>query len=231
MHMRLAIMLTALLLAAITAAQEPKPHPSFDDFPAKKIWKGKPAAPKLVNKDQRMFRTRIRLGAKAPVKFAGHYTVPGWGCGTSCIGFVIVDSITGKIYDGLGVEYLPGAWLEGHAGDSYKPIDLMEFHPSSRLLKIDGCLDEQECGFYDYEMVDGRGLKLIRKELLPKHYQPECDYGTSDKIGCSSESCFDSRTSISSSVANPRDQYCCLYIAQCLAIPFPYPRIPGGCLP
>jgi hypothetical protein len=61
----------------------------------------------------------------------------------------------------------------------------MEFHPNSRLMKIDGCPGEENCGFYDYEMVDGKGLKLLRKELLPKQYQPECDYGTSHKSGCS----------------------------------------------
>ncbi len=131
-----------------------------------------------------MFRTRIRLGANAPVKFAGHYTVPSWGCGASCIGFVIVDSITGKTYDGFGVESLPDSWLDDHAGDSYKLIEFMEFHPSSRLLKIDGCLNEQWCGFYDFEMVDGKGLKLIRKELLPKQFQPACDYGRNNKVGC-----------------------------------------------
>jgi hypothetical protein len=181
MHMRVAITLTALLFAATAGAQEPKPRPSFDDFPVKKIWKGKPAAPKL-NKDDRFFRTRIRLGAKAPVQFAGHYTLPGWGCGTSCEAFVIVDSITGRVvYDGPAVSDPPFTWIDEHPAESYERI---EFRPSSRLLKINGCLNEEICGFYDYEMVDGKGLKLIRKELLPKHYQPECDYGTSQKKEC-----------------------------------------------
>jgi hypothetical protein len=29
-------------------------------------------------------------------------------------------------------------------------------------------IKEQNCGFYDYEMVEGKGLKLVRKKLLPK---------------------------------------------------------------
>ena len=91
MHMRLAIISTALLLAATAGAQEPKSRPSFDNFPVKKIWKGKPAAPKLVPEDEQMFRTRIRYGAKFPVEFAGHYTVPRWGCGAGCSALVIVD--------------------------------------------------------------------------------------------------------------------------------------------
>jgi hypothetical protein len=34
-------------------------------------------------------------------------------------------------------------------------------------MKINPCPYEQNCGLYDYEMVEGKGLKLIRKELLP----------------------------------------------------------------
>jgi hypothetical protein len=66
---RLAITVTALLLVITAGAQEPKPRPTFDNFPVKKIWKGIPAAPKL-SKDQRFFRTMIRRGAKAQVEFA-----------------------------------------------------------------------------------------------------------------------------------------------------------------
>jgi len=44
----------------------------------------------------------------------------------------------------------------------------MEFYPNSRLLKINGCPNEENCGFYDYEMVNEKGLKLLRVELLPE---------------------------------------------------------------
>ena len=47
----------------------------------------------------------------------------------------------------------------------------MEFHPNSRLLKINACPNETNCGLYDYVMVEGKGLKLIRKELLPQEFQ------------------------------------------------------------
>jgi hypothetical protein len=59
----------------------------------------------------------IRHGAKSDVEFAGHYTVPRWGCGTECKGFVVADSISGK----------PG--------------------------------------------VEGKGLRVVRKELLTKEFQ------------------------------------------------------------
>jgi hypothetical protein len=81
------------------------------------------------------------------VEFAGHYTIPRWGCGTECNGFVIVDSISGRVYDGLGVAGLPFPWLQAYGGDD--AIPRMEFYTNSRLLKINACPNEEDCGFYD----------------------------------------------------------------------------------
>ena len=115
-----------------------------------------------------MFRTVIRTGAKSVVQFAGHYTVPRFGCGTSCSNFYIVDSISGKVYDGFLITAFPGTWLERQP--DVEP-DRIQFVPSSRLLKINGCPNERDCGYYDYVMVDGNGLKLVKKWLLPKEFQ------------------------------------------------------------
>jgi len=145
-----------------------KPRPKFSDYPVKNIYGGQRARP-LITKEFREIRTVIRRGADSDVEFAGHYTVPRWGCGTDCNGFVIVDSITGRIYKGFGVAgLLSPKWSEEHGGEE---PERMEFHPNSRVLKINGCPNEVNCGFYDYVMVDGKGLKLIRKELLPKEFQ------------------------------------------------------------
>jgi hypothetical protein len=107
----------------------------------------------------------IRLGAKSDVQFAGHYTIPQWGCGSACGVFVIVDSITGTIYDGFSISELPFKWLDEHGGEEKVPR--MEFYTESNLLKISACPDESNCGLYDYVMVTGKGLKLVRKEPLP----------------------------------------------------------------
>jgi len=40
-------------------------------------------------------------------------------------------------------------------------------------MKLDACLNEKDCGLYDYLMVDGKGLRLLRKELLPPEFQPQ----------------------------------------------------------
>jgi len=157
----------ALILVPTLVAQTATTRPTFEDFAVKQIFRGTPAPPKL-NKDQRTFRTVIRTGAKTAVEFAGHYTIPRFGCGAGCNGFYIVDSVNGRVFDGFGIADLPGAWLDKQAGDPPARID---FHQNSRLLKINGCPNEKNCGFYDYLMVDGKGLKLVSKQLLPKEYQ------------------------------------------------------------
>jgi len=153
----------------LTFPQSGKPRPDFSDYPVQHIYTGKHAPP-ILSKEQRWFRTRIREGAEADIQFAGHYTVPAWGCGSSCIAFVIVDSISGRVYDGSAISALPDDWVEEYKPPSTAPV---EFHPTSRLLKVNGCPSEHDCGLYDYVIVGGKGLKLIRKELLPQKYQPE----------------------------------------------------------
>lgn len=160
-----------LAFAASLFAGEARMRPKFKDFPVEQIYRGSPAVPKLVTRSERTFRTMIRLGANANVEFAGHYTVPRWGCGTDCNEFVIVDSLTGTVYDvPFSVDELPGTWEESHSTEDHKR---MEFHPDSRLMKLNMCPNEKDCGFYDYVVVDGKGLRLLRKELLPKPYQSE----------------------------------------------------------
>jgi hypothetical protein len=167
--MRVVFLLVCLLVPLVRGISTPadESRPKFNEYPVKTVYRGRPAPP-VITKKWRIMRTRIRQGADSDVEFGGHYTLPRWGCGASCNGFVIVDSISGKIYDGLGLDELPLRWLEGHSGDA---VERMEFHPDSRLLKINACLNEANCGLYDYVMIEGTGLKLLRKELLPKEFQ------------------------------------------------------------
>jgi hypothetical protein len=165
--MRLVILLACCLLPQGICSQAEKPRPKFSDYQVKNIYRGQPARA-IITKEFREMRTVIRNGAGSDVEFAGHYTVPRWGCGTDCNGFVIVDSISGNVYRGFGVAGLPFKWLEKHGGEE---MERMEFHPNSRLLKVNACPNEANCGLYDYVMVEGRGLKLVRKELLPEEFQ------------------------------------------------------------
>jgi hypothetical protein len=159
--------LVAMCVAVV--AQTAAPRPGFGEYPVKHVYKGKPAPPKLVTRDQREFRTMIRHGAQSKVEFAGHYTVPRWGCGAGCAMFAIVDSISGSVYDApFRVSELPVASWER----ADEPPERFGMRPDSALLRIDGCANEQDCGFYDFVMIEGKGLKLLRKELLPKQFQP-----------------------------------------------------------
>jgi len=161
------ILLCCLLLFPVVVLPSESPRPKFSDYPVTQIYEGRPAPP-VLDSDHRMFRTVIREGSKSKVEFAGHYTVPRWGCGMGCTAFVIVDSITGKVYNAPAtVVELPPEWVEKNLGENYKR---MEFHADSRLLKLDSCPGERNCGLYDYVMVEGKGLKLIRKVLLPKEF-------------------------------------------------------------
>ena len=83
---------------------------------------------------------------------------------------MILDSISGKVYNGFGVAGLPFSWVQEHGGDDVIPR--MEFYPNSRLLKINACLNEENCGLYDYEMIEGKDLKLLGMELLQKGSEP-----------------------------------------------------------
>jgi hypothetical protein len=162
--------LICVLLSVVVgcSAQKVPSRPSFADYPASKAFTGTPAAPKLVSKDQRLFRTRIRTGGDHHGRFAGHYTIAEWGCGTDCSQFAIVDLVTGAVSGPFTVSGMPWSWVERHKTGELEHI---AFKPTSRLLKVNGCSDEHDCGFYDYVVEDGQGLKLIRKELLPHEYQ------------------------------------------------------------
>jgi hypothetical protein len=158
----------ALFATTAVLGQTPQQHAKFEDYSVTQVYTGTPAIPRL-NESQRSFRTRIRVGAKAPVEFAGHYTVPRFGCGTECSSFFIVDSVSGKVFDGFSVSDLPDDWLKTQTGDA--PMR-WEFRPNSRLFRVNGCINERDCGYYDYIMVDGgSGLKLVKKWLLPERYQ------------------------------------------------------------
>lgn len=74
----------------------------FEDFSVNDIFKGTPAPVNFTTKSEaKKFHTVITEGAARGPNFAGHYTFIYWGCGSSCQSSVVVDAITGKIYDGL----------------------------------------------------------------------------------------------------------------------------------
>jgi hypothetical protein len=154
-----------LVLLSPVFAQETRVPPKFEDFPAKSFV-GRPATPKLRGW-LREYRTRIREGAKLPANFAGHYSIVGWGCGTSCSVFVVVDQKTGEVYDESPYDEIVSALKidcpERDAGCfSQEPL----FEPSSRLLieDIASVFPEGKDGRFYYEWKNHR-FNLIRADI------------------------------------------------------------------
>ncbi len=88
-----AILLSVVLLASAVTL------PSFDEFPAKEIFKGKPTKINLKShKEARKYRTALTEGVQEGPNFAGHYTVVGIGCGSGCEIITVVDANNGKVF-------------------------------------------------------------------------------------------------------------------------------------
>jgi hypothetical protein len=106
-----------------------KPNVLFTDFQVK------PVSPKpkikidwSSYKDAKHFKTRISEAcSKENINFAGHYCFVSWGCGSECFVSVIVDALTGKIYDGVGA------------------TSGFDFKPDSRMLVVN---PPDTTGFY-----------------------------------------------------------------------------------
>jgi hypothetical protein len=97
-----------------------EPHINFLDFKVDSVFKGERHSLDFSsNPPSKMFITRIRETYKSgKANFAGHYYLTDWGCGSPCQMCVIVDLVSGRIYDG------PGAAL-GY-----------EFQKDSRMLVV-----------------------------------------------------------------------------------------------
>ena len=175
------ILMIWALAVLFPARQKAEEIPRFENFKVTAAFAGTSAAPLLRTPLQRMYRTMIQQGVakgwgvfrdakeKVGPNFAGHYIVVQWGCGTSCVMMVIVDALTGKIYDiplGFGREggqrmVLPGLGLS--------PAEVA-FRLTSRLWKIDACPDQPYkehalCYSYYYLRQDNN-WRLLRRVRL-----------------------------------------------------------------
>jgi len=151
---RAAIIFLALLSGMATAQAWP-----FHKYPAA-IFHGKSALPKPETSLTRDHITTIRAAARrGRPKFAGHYTVVDWGCGTSCAVYVIVDNRTGKIYE--PPEISKGVDL-GVAGPEFRPDSTLMVVASCPLPEVYGAKN-CERKFYKW---DGSRLVLLKSEPL-----------------------------------------------------------------
>jgi hypothetical protein len=161
------------------AAQHTQRTPRFNDYPVKEIFKGKPAAPIIVTREQRLFRTRIREGVAAGrPNFAGHYTVVTWACGSPCEMMAIVDAATGKVYNppistGFSLPPLPET-VPGNPDSSVPWPALVEFRRDSNLMveKANPDVTKGRKNYAHYFLWDNNHWKLIRRIPIPTEAAP-----------------------------------------------------------
>jgi len=138
--------------------------PKFEQYPASQDKLIKPAPVDLTDPKTRRFRTVLKSCAKNGPNFAGHYTVVGWGCGTSCVSFAIVDAKTGIVFFPQNISNISGVHL---SADEFEPNTQSTFWGlryirGSQLLIIVGSINEDENleGAFYYIFKDG-ALKPI----------------------------------------------------------------------
>jgi hypothetical protein len=154
--------------------------PQFDDYPVKTTFKGKPTHPDVrTQAHARRFRTMLRIGAARGPNFSGHYTVVGWGCGTSCLEFAIVDAKTGKVFFPPGIPYIDGHSVALGPGEAMPEFITIRYRLDSRLLVLLGAPgeDESRAGITYLEWT-GASLKQLcfiasHKRLCPNDQSPK----------------------------------------------------------
>jgi hypothetical protein len=128
-------------------------------------------------KNARMFRTNLRNAAKEGVNFAGRFTLTGWGCGTNCSEWAIIDGRTGRVFfprefGGVGFGFcdlppnaLPADIRVPAVGD--EGLGPLIFKKGSRLVILTGYtgggIDNKraKCGNYFFEWT-GTALRQVR---------------------------------------------------------------------
>jgi hypothetical protein len=129
---------------------------AIDGFPFREhpahVFLGKPAAPRLETVLARQHKTAIRNGTQHGPNFAGHYTVVDWGCGTSCAAFVIVDALSGRVYEPPEISRGVDLGLDGP-----------EYRRDSTLMVVANCPDPSVYGYKNCErkLYNWNGSRLV----------------------------------------------------------------------
>jgi hypothetical protein len=157
-HTMRTVILCALVIQVTTPASGP---PKLEDYPAKDIFHGEPAAPVLAAKETRMFRTELRRQAALGPNFAGHYTMALWGCGAGCANGAVIDARSGQVW--IIPFYFEDVWEGGHIVCGHGST----FDIASELLIISGRLSPGgKVGQHYFRWHDGK--------FTPVYFDPAC---------------------------------------------------------
>ena len=161
------LLAATLLLAANTSAAA-NDVPKFADYPAAAPYLGRNAAPLLRAAEERLYRTRIREGAREKPNFDGHFIIATWGCGTDCEMGVIIDAVSGRVV------MLPV--VAGSPEDANWDSTHFDYRRDSRLLVMRGMVGEEPPMGSHYFTFDGKRLERLKTIVKPdKHWGAPAD--------------------------------------------------------
>jgi len=166
----LAVILAFALFGAVgcrTVSSEEERGPKFSDYPVTQMFGGIPAAPKIVRPEERAASSIIQEGVekgrwvlgsdrktqRPGPNFAGHYIVIEWGGGPDYWQAIIVDAVTGQIFQP------PMAGTGGqHAGYFSIPMDPLDFKGvkfrlDSKLMVLPRACPDRASGCRAYYFV------------------------------------------------------------------------------
>lgn len=145
--------------------------PRFEDHPAEPVEIDNPAPVDFSdNPDARLFRTRLTRGAAEGPNFAGHYTIVGWSCGSTCFAWAMVDAITGRVHFAPGLRIVSGVHVDEmypDAAGEATDYGLLRFRRDSSLLVVIGMPGEEPArdGIAAYRWT-GDSFRLLT--LIPR---------------------------------------------------------------
>ncbi|MGH7025529.1 MAG: hypothetical protein ACREEB_18330 [Caulobacteraceae bacterium] len=143
--------------------------PRFSDYPARVEKIAKPAAVDLrSDPEARTFRTMLRDGARNGPNFAGHFTIVGWGCGSSCLQWAVVDARSGKVSLDRSIQVVSAVYVADEQaklpGVDYD-YNALRFRRDSALVAILGAPHEDEAregvAFYRWNGKIFQFLKFV----------------------------------------------------------------------
>jgi hypothetical protein len=143
-----AVLFCVCLLASVGvgAAELRTDQPSFDAFPVKERFAGKPARPRLASKQDREFKSALENAAKQEPNFAGHYILTNIGCGASCLMTSVIDAKSGHVY---WLPFTLCCWEQAIE----EPV---AFRLDSDLIILRGRKNERENGTWAIRFVGGK---------------------------------------------------------------------------
>lgn len=149
----------ALILTFTQAAAEPgkTDPPRFEEYSVATTYEGK-SAPLILATEDRLYRTRLKRGARERVNFAGHYILAVWGCGASCRMGAAIDAVSGRVH------WLPGTVCCWDIAIEEDPSlgDAIVFRADSNLLILCGLINESGVnGVHYYKFETGQFTHLL----------------------------------------------------------------------